>query len=80
MKYSLFHFPGRETDTHTRTSYVSHGSLAASVLILTHRNLHCLASLLVQQKFLGERKKKGPFVTLQTISQSYAKYWYWKAG
>lgn len=81
MKYSLFHFPGRETDTHMRMSYVSQGSFAASMLISTHRNLHCLASLLVPQKFLGEKKKKkSPLVTLQTVSQSCAKYWYWKAG
>lgn len=83
MKYSVFHSRGRKTSMHTRTSYVSGGSLATSVLISADRNLHYLASLLVQQKFLGERKKKklqDPLITLQTINQSCAKYWYWKAS
>lgn len=58
MKYSIFHSRGRKTDMHMRMSYVPGGSLAISVLISADRNLHCLASLLVQQKFLGERKKR----------------------
>ncbi len=58
MKYSVFHFQERKTGMHTRTSYVSGGSLATPASISADRNLHCLASLLVQQKFLGERKKK----------------------
>ena len=79
MKYSKFHSGGRKTDMHTRTSYVSGGSFATSALISVDRNLHCLASLLVQQKFLGGRKKEklqDPLITLQTINQSCAKYWY----
>lgn len=58
MKYSMLSSRKRKTDMHTRTSYVSGGSLAMSALISADRNLHCLASLLVQQKFLEERKKK----------------------
>lgn len=58
MKYSMFHSQKRKTDMHTRTSYVSGGSLATSVSISADRNHHCLASLLVQQKFLVEREKR----------------------
>lgn len=58
MKYSMFHSRGRKTDMHTRISYVSAGSLATPVLISADRNLHCLASLLVQQQFLGEKNKQ----------------------
>lgn len=65
---------------HMRKSYVSAGSLATPVLISADRNLHCLASLLVQQQFLGGKKKKeklqDPLITLQTINQNCAKYQY----
>lgn len=86
MKYSMFHSRGRKTDMHTRISYVSAGSLATPMLISADRNLHCLASLLVQQQFLGEKTNKQkeklqePLITLQTINQNSAKYRYWKAS
>lgn len=72
MKYSVFYSRGRKTDMHRRMPYVSGESLATLVWISADRNLHCLASLLVQQKFLGERKKteklQDPFITFQTIN------------
>lgn len=40
-----------------------------------------LQVFLYHRNFLGrKKKKKSPLVTLQTVSQSCAKYWYWKAG
>lgn len=54
----MFYSQGRKTDMRRRMPYVSDDSLATSVWISADRNLHCLASLLVQQKFLGERKKR----------------------